>query len=95
MLIWGRWLDECEKEIIAAAAETEAASDSGCKKGVLWGLKRVCSPATAGEEKTWGDAAEEDRGVVAGEEVWTVGAAEEEEVMGGCSIAEEAVMKVF
>jgi len=55
----------------------------------------VCSPATAGEEKTWGDAAEEDRGVVAGEEVCTVGAAEEEEVMGGCSIVEEAVMKVF
>ena len=46
-------------------------------------------------EKTRGDAAEEDRGAVTGEEVCTTGAAEEEEVMGDCSIAEEAVMKVF
>jgi len=55
----------------------------------------VCSPATVGEEKTRGDAAEEDRGVATGEEVCTNGAAEEEDVMGDCSIAEEAVVKVF
>ena len=77
-----------------AAAETEAASDAGCKMEVLQGLKRVCSLATT-EEKTGGDAAEEDRGAAVGEEVCTAGAVEEEEVMGGCSIAEEAVMKVF
>jgi hypothetical protein len=76
------------------AAKTEVASDASCKKGVLWGLKKVCSPATTGEEKTWGDVAEEDRGVAAREEVCTAGAAEEE-VMGGCSIAEEVMMKVF
>jgi hypothetical protein len=57
-------------------------------------LKRVCSPATA-EEKTGGDAVEEDRGAVVGEEVYTAGAAEEEEVMGCCSIVKEAVRKVF
>jgi hypothetical protein len=57
-------------------------------------LKRVCSLATI-EEKTGGDAAEEDRGAAVGEEVCTAGAVEEEEVMGGCSIAEEVVRKVF
>ena len=90
-MTWWVW----EREIIATATETEAASNVGCKKGVLWGLKRVCSPATVGEEKTRGDAAEEDRGVATGEEVCTNGAAEEEDVMGDCSIAEEAVVKVF
>jgi hypothetical protein len=57
-------------------------------------LKRVCSPATV-EEKTGDDAAEEDRGATVGEEVCTASAAEEEEAMGGCSIAEEVVRKVF
>jgi hypothetical protein len=57
-------------------------------------LKRVCSPATA-EEKTGGDAVEEDRGAAVGEEVCTTSAAEEKEVMGCCSIIEEAVRKVF
>jgi hypothetical protein len=55
----------------------------------------VCSPTTAREEKTKGDAIEEDRGVATREEVCTAGAAEEEDIMGDCSIAEEAAMKVF
>ena len=45
----------------------------------------MCSPAMT-EKKTRGDTLEEDRGVAAREEVCTAGAAEEEEVMGGCSI---------
>jgi len=69
-----------------AAAETTAASDVGCK--------RRRSPAMA-EEKPGGEAAEESRGGAAGEEGWTVGAAEEEDVCGGCSIEEGgAVRKV-
>ena len=55
----------------------------------------MCPPAMTGEEETRGDALEEDRGAATGEEVCTAGAAEEEKVMGGCSIAEEVVMKVF
>ena len=57
-------------------------------------MKRGCSPATA-EEKVGGDAAEEGRGAAAGEEVCTAGVVEEEEVMSGYSIVEEAVRKVF
>jgi len=84
-----------------AATETATASDIGCKKGVLWGLKRGCSPAMA-EEKLGGEATKESRGAIAGEEVciageecWTTGAAEEEDVFGGCSIDGETVGKVF
>ena len=69
-----------------ATAETAAASDVGCK--------RRCSPAMA-EEKPGGEAVEESRGGVAGEEGctageegWTTGAAVEEDVCGGCSIEE-------
>jgi len=69
-----------------AAAETTAASDMGCK--------RRRSPAMA-EEKPGCEAAEESRGGAAGEEGctareegWTAGAAEEEDVCGGCSIEE-------
>jgi len=69
-----------------AAAETTAASDVGCK--------RRRSPAMA-EEKPGGEAAEESRGGAAreegctvGEEGCTAGAAEEEDVCGGCSIEE-------
>jgi len=84
-----------------AAAKTTAASEVGCKKGVLWGLKRGCSPAMA-KEKPGGEAAEEGRGATAGEEVctvgeedWIAGAAEEEDGLSGCSIVGEAVGKVF
>jgi len=58
------------------------------------GVEESLFTSTA-EEKTGGDAAKEDRGAAVGEEVCTAGAAEEEEVMGGCSIAKEAVRKVF
>jgi len=68
-----------------------AATKEYCGGG---GLKRGCSPATT-EEKAGGDAAEEGIEAAAGEEVCTAGAVEEEEVMSGCSIAEEAVRKVF
>ena len=54
------------------------------------------------EEKPGGEAAKESRGATAGEEVciageecWTTGAAEEEDVFGGCSIDGETVGKVF
>jgi len=58
------------------------------------GLKRGCATATA-EEKAGGDAVEEDRGAIAGEEVCTASVAKEKELMSGCSIVEEAVRKVF
>ena len=73
--------------MMLAVANTEATSDIGCKKGVWWGLKRGCSPAI-GKEKAGGEAVEEGRGAVveeevctAGEEYWTAGVAEEEEVL--------------
>ena len=59
------------------------------------GCKRRCSPTMA-EENPGGDAAEESRGgaareegcTVREEESWTAGAAEFEDVCGGCSIEE-------
>ena len=60
-----------------AAAETAVASNMGCK--------RRRSPAMA-EEKPGGEAAEESRWGVAGEEGCTAGVVEEEDVCGGCSI---------
>jgi len=96
-MTWWVW----EREMMHAAVETTVASDVGCKKGVLWGLKRGCSPAMA-EEKPDGEAAEESRGVAAGEEVctvgeecWTASVVEEKDVFGGFSIEGETVGKVF
>ena len=51
------------------------------------GCKRRRSPAMA-EENPGGDAAEESTGGAARKESWTAGAAEFEDVCGGCFIEE-------
>jgi hypothetical protein len=65
--------------------------DNSC---IRRGLQEEAFTAMA-EEKPGGEAAEESRGGAVGEEGWTAGAAEEEDVCGGCSIEEGgAVRKV-
>jgi len=72
-MIWWVW----EREIIVAP---ETASEEGCNKGALLGLKRAWPPSVSyGHCRT---EAEEDSGAAAGEEDDIIGAAEGE-VVGG------------
>ena len=74
-----------------AAAETAAASDIGCKRRRSPAMAEEKPGGEAAEESRWGVAGEEgctagEEGCNAEEEGWTAGAAEEEDVCGGCSI---------
>ena len=67
-----------------AAAETAVASNMGCKRRRSPAMAEEKPGGEAAEESRWGVAGEE--GCTAGEEGCTAGVVEEEDVCGGCSI---------